>query len=42
MIITVGDYVVAGYGLSDLLDTFKTKLTAEYTTATVVCEENIA
>ena len=42
MIITVGDYVVAGYGLADLCETFKTNLTAQYTTATVVCEENIA
>ena len=42
MIITVGDYVVAGYGLADLCETFKTNLTTQYTTATVVCEENIA
>ena len=42
VIITVGDYVVAGYGLADLCETFKTNLTTQYTTATVVCEENIA
>lgn len=42
MIITVGDYVVSVYGMGELLDTFKTKLTTEYPTATIVCEENIA
>lgn len=41
MILTVGDYVVSAYGMADLLETFKTKLTAEYPTAAVVCEENI-
>ena len=41
MIITIGDYVVAGYGQSALLDTFKEKLTAEYEVAKVVCEEAI-
>ena len=41
MIITIGDYVVAGYGQSALLDTFKEKLTAEYEAAKVVCEEAI-
>ena len=38
MIVTVGDYVLAGYGLADLIDTFSTKLTAEYPTAVVVVE----
>ena len=41
MIITVGDYVVSVYGLTDLLDTFTEKLTAEYPSASVVCEEGL-
>lgn len=41
VIITVEDYVIAAFGLTDLIDTFTTKLTTEYPTATVVCEENI-
>ena len=41
VIITVGDYVVSVFGLSDLLDTFTTKLTTEYPSATVVCEEGL-
>ena len=42
IVITVGDYVVSAYGMADLIDTFKTKLTSEYPTAAVVCEESIA
>ena len=38
----VGEYVVAGYGLAQLIDTFEAKLTEAYSSATVVCEENIA
>lgn len=41
MIITIGDYVVAGYGLNDLIETFKNKVTGAYTSATVVAEESI-
>ena len=41
IIITVGDYAVSAYGLNDVIETFKTKLTAEYPTAAVVCEESI-
>ena len=42
IVITVGEYVVAGYGLAQLIDTFEAKLTESYSSATVVCEENIA
>lgn len=42
IVITLGEYVIAGYGLADLIDTFEAKLTAAYPAATVVCEENIA
>ncbi len=41
VIITVGDYVVSVFGLSDLLDTFTEKLTTEYPSASVVCEEGL-
>ena len=42
IVMTVGEYVVAGYGLAQLIDTFEAKLTESYSSATVVCEENIA
>ena len=41
VIITVGDYVVSVFGLTDLLDTFTSKLTTEYPSASVVCEEGL-
>lgn len=41
MIANVGDYVVAVYGLKDVVVEFKTKLTAAYETAQVVVDEPI-
>ena len=41
MIANVGEYVVAVYGLKDLVNEFKTKLTAAYETAQVVVDQPI-
>lgn len=41
LIFTVGDYVVSAFGNEELLDTFKSKLTAAYETAVLVYEEPI-
>lgn len=41
VVITVGDYVVSLFGNEELVDNFKTKLTAVYQSATVAHEEAI-
>lgn len=42
VVIAVNDYVISAFGLSDSIDTFKTKLTETYGTATVLYEESIS
>lgn len=42
VVISVNDYVISAFGLSDSIDTFKTKLTETYGTATVLYEESIS
>lgn len=42
IIVTIGDnYVVSAFGNAELIETFKTKLTAEYSVAQVLYEENL-
>lgn len=41
VVITVDDYVVSAFGYGELIDTFKTRLTDVYKSATVVYEEAI-
>ena len=42
VIVKVDGYIVSFFGASDIVDTFKTKLTSVYTTAETVCDEPIA
>ncbi|MBE6038378.1 MAG: hypothetical protein E7218_04155 [Anaerofustis stercorihominis] len=43
IVATVGDeYVVSAFGNAELIENFKTKLTAKYTSAEVVYEESLA
>ena len=42
VVVTVGDCVVSFFGAEDIVDTFKTKLTAAYDGAEVVCDEPVA
>ena len=42
VVISVDDYVISAFGLSDSIDTFKAKLTQTYGTATVLYEEGIS
>lgn len=39
LIVTVDDYVVSAFGATDLVDTFKTKLTSAYSSAQIVTDE---
>lgn len=42
IVVTVGDsYVVSAFGNAEIIETFKTKLTAEYPAASVVYEESL-
>ncbi len=42
IIVTIGDnYVVSAFGNAEVIETFKTKLTAEYPVAQVLYEENL-
>ncbi len=43
IIVTIGEnYVVSAFGNGEIIETFKTKVTAEYPMATVVYEESLA
>lgn len=42
VIVKVDDYIVSFFGTSDIVDTFKTNLTAVYAFAETVCDEPIA
>lgn len=42
VIVKIDSYVVSFFGTTDLVDTFKTKLTAAYTSAEIICDEPIA
>ena len=42
VIVTVDGYIVSFFGENEIVDTFKTKLTAAYTSAETICEEPIA
>lgn len=41
VIVIVGDYVVSVFGAEDLVNTFKTNLTAAYASAETVCDEPV-
>lgn len=41
ILVTVDDYVISAYGLTDNIETFQAKLTAEYPAAELVYKENI-
>lgn len=41
VVITIGDYAVSAYGMTENIDTFRSKVTAAYPTAVVAYEENI-
>lgn len=40
--IQVGDYLISAFGNAELIETFKTKVTATYSDAKVLCEEPLA
>lgn len=42
VIVKIDSYVVSFFGTTDLVDTFKTKLTAAYPSAETICDEPIA
>lgn len=42
VIVKIDSYVVSFFGTTDLVDTFKTKSTAAYTSAEIICDEPIA
>lgn len=42
VILKIDSYVVSFFGTTDLVDTFKTKLTAAYPSAETICDEPIA
>lgn len=43
IIVSIGDsYVVSAFGNAEIIETFKTKLTAEYPSAAIVYEESLA
>lgn len=41
VIVSAGDYIVAFYGTTEIVDTFKTKLCTAYPSAEIVCDEPI-
>lgn len=42
VIVKVGDYIVSVFGENEIIDTFKTNLTAAYASAETICDESIA
>lgn len=42
VIVKIDDYIVAFFGENEIVDTFKTNLTAAYTSAETICDEPIA
>ncbi len=42
LIVTVGDYVVSAFGNGEIIENFKTKLTAQFSAAAIAVEEPIA
>lgn len=41
VIVKVDDYVISFFGENEIVETFKTKLTAAYTSAETLCDEPI-
>ena len=41
VIATLGDFIVSCYGAEDLVNAFRDKLTAVYSSAVIVCDEPI-
>ncbi len=42
VILTVDNYIVSFFGANDIVDTFKGKVTAAYSSAKTVCEEPLS